>query len=433
MSRCFTAATVRIEEPGTLRTQFGDLAPIGVARVETDELLIGPSRDLAVEPGDRACVIGTPDDLHAAKIEIESSAHDHRGFVRRQLDRIERTGRVVTEHTDSALKVTLWLGLAVCVLSATILGLFYREPDGTHLTILQAIYFTFETGATVGFGDFSFAQQTHMMQVFGILLIIVSTVIVSLIFAFITNLLISRRIEQSLGQGQVHEFRGHTVLIGLGSVGMRVIEGLREQGRDVAVIERNADNSYIPLARSLGVPVIIGDATLGTTLDSVNLDMASSVAVMTSSDLTNIETSLAVRGKLGDRWEATPVVVRVFDRALADRLSRSFGFQHVWASASIAAPWFVGAAVGLEVLSTFYFASEPFLVATLEVSESGGLTGASMLDLGADIRVVAIDRGDRLEYPPRRDTKFMAGDRAYLAGPYEELLRVMRRDREAAA
>ena len=35
------------------------------------------------------------------------------------------------------------------------------------------------------------------------------------------------RIEQSLGQGQVHEFRGHTVLIGLGSVGMRVIEGLR--------------------------------------------------------------------------------------------------------------------------------------------------------------------------------------------------------------
>jgi Trk K+ transport system NAD-binding subunit len=86
--------------------------------------------------------------------------------------------------------------------------------------------------------------------------------------------------------------------------------------------------------------------------------------------------------------------------------------------------------VGLEVLSTFYFASEPFLVARLDISPSGGLTGATMLDLGADIRVIAIDRGDRLEYPPRRDTKFMDGDRAYLAGPYEELLRVMRRDRE---
>jgi Trk K+ transport system NAD-binding subunit/multidrug transporter EmrE-like cation transporter len=428
----FVAATVKIDEPGTLRSKFGDLAPIGVAREDSDDVLIGPSRDLEVEPGDRACVIGTPSDLKAAKIVIETAAHEERGFFHRQLDRLSRTWRIATEHTDSALKVTLWLGLALCVFAALMLGLFYREPDGTHLTILQAIYFTFETGATVGFGDFSFAQQTQAMQVFGILLIIVSTVIVSLIFAFITNLLISRRIEQSLGQGQVHEFRGHTVLIGLGSVGMRVIEGLRDQGRDVAVIERNSDNSYIPLARSLGVPVIIGDATLGTTLDSVNLDMASSVAVMTSSDLTNIETSLAVRGKLGDRWESTPVVVRVFDRALADRLSRSFGFQHVWASASIAAPWFVGAAVGLEVLSTFYFASEPFLVATLEVSEEGGLTGATMMDLGADVRVIAIDRDDNLEYPPRRDTKFVAGDRAYLAGPYEELLRVMRRDREAA-
>jgi Trk K+ transport system NAD-binding subunit len=430
--QAFVAASIRIDEPGTLRSQFGDLAPIGVAREDSDEVLIGPSRDLHVEPGDRACVIGTPEDLRAASIEIEADVREDRGFFGRQLDRAARTWRVVAEHNDAALKVTLWLGLALMIFAALILGLFYREPDGTHLTILQAIYFTFETGATVGFGDFSFAQQTHMMQVFGILLIITSTVIVSLIFAYITNLLISRRIEQSLGQGQVHEFRGHTVLIGLGSVGMRVIEGLREQGRDVAVIERNTDNSYIPLARSLGVPVIIGDATLGTTLDSVNLDSASSVAVMTSSDLTNIETSLAVRGKLGDRWEETPVVVRVFDRALADRLSRSFGFQHVWASASIAAPWFVGAAVGLEVLSTFYFASEPFLVATLEVSESGGLTGATMMDLGADVRVIALGRRGSLEYPPRRDTKFMAGDRAYLAGPYEELLRVMRRDREAA-
>jgi Trk K+ transport system NAD-binding subunit/multidrug transporter EmrE-like cation transporter len=426
----FVAATVPIVQAGTLRDLFGDLAPIGVAHEDSDEVLIGPSRDLAVTAGDRACIIGTADDLRAGKIDIEAFVHEERGFFRRQLDRAERTWRVATEHTDSALKVSLWTGLGVIIVSCLMLGLFYREPDGTHLTILQAIYFTFETGATVGFGDFSFAQQTEAMQIFGILLIIVSTVIVSLIFAFITNLLVSRRIEQSLGQGQVHEFRGHTVLVGLGSVGMRVIEGLRAEGRDVAVIERSADNRYIPLARSLGVPVIIGDATLGTTLESVNLDLASSVAVMTSDDLTNIETGLAVRGKLGARWAETPVVVRVFDRTLARRLGRSFGFQHVWASASIAAPWFVGAAVGLEVLSTFYFASEPFLVARLDISPSGGLTGATMLDLGADIRVIAIDRGDHLEYPPRRDTKFMDGDRAYLAGPYEELLRVMRRDRE---
>ncbi len=425
----FVAATVYVENEGTLRAQFGDLAPIGVARADSDELLIGPSRDLMAHPGDRACVIGTADELRTAHIDIDFEESDERGFLRRQRDRAARTWRVIVDHSDSALKLTLLLGLLMAIVSAAILGAFYREPDGSHLTILEAIYFTFETGATVGFGDFSFAAQSSALQLFGIGLIVVSTVIVSLIFAFITNLLVSRRIEQSLGQGMVHEFRGHTVLIGLGSVGMRVIEGLREHGRDVAVIERSSDNSYIPLARSLGVPVIIGDATLGTTLDSVGLDKASSVAVMTSNDLTNIEAGLAVRGKLDDRWSEVPVVVRVFDRALARRLSRSFGFHHVWASASIAAPWFVGAAIGLEVLSTFYFASEPFLVASLEVSAGGGLEGAAMLDLGADIRVIAIERDGRLEHPPRRDTRFAAGDCAYLTGPYEELFELLSRDK----
>jgi len=38
------------------------------------------------------------------------------------------------------------------------------------------------------------------------------------------------------------------------------------------------------------------------------------VAILTSADLTNIETGLAVRESLGDRWDEVPVVLRVFDR-----------------------------------------------------------------------------------------------------------------------
>jgi hypothetical protein len=49
------------------------------------------------------------------------------------------------------------------------------------------------------------------------------------------------------------------------------------------------------------------------------------------------------------------------------------------------------------------------------------------------MRVIAIDRAasrGELEHPPRRGTRLEAGDDAYLAGPYEELLRVLRRERE---
>jgi Trk K+ transport system NAD-binding subunit len=55
-----------------------------------------------------------------------------------------------------------------------------------------------------------------------------------------------------------------------------------------------------------------------------------------------------------------------------------------------------------------------------------------MAELAA--RVVAIRRhgSSALEYPPRRDTRFEGGDRAWLVGPYEELLRVLRHDSRPA-
>jgi Trk K+ transport system NAD-binding subunit len=86
------------------------------------------------------------------------------------------------------------------------------------------------------------------------------------------------------------------------------------------------------------------------------------------------------------------------------------------------------------VLNTFYIDQQPFLVGRLTVAHSGGLAGQKMLGLSARIRVVAIARAGSagvLEYPPRRDTRFAAGDRAYLIGPYEELLGVLRRDQAA--
>jgi Trk K+ transport system NAD-binding subunit len=126
-----------------------------------------------------------------------------------------------------------------------------------------------------------------------------------------------------------------------------------------------------------------------------------------------------------------PFVLRVFDRALGYRVQKSFEFHHVWSTAAIAAPWFVGAALGLDVIATFYVDHEPFLLARFNVATGGGLAGVAMRELSARMRVVAIRRAEepgRLEHPPRRDTRFAPGDQAYLAGPAEELLAVLRRE-----
>jgi hypothetical protein len=61
----------------------------------------------------------------------------------------------------------------------------------------------------------------------------------------------------------------------------------------------------------------------------VRLARARAVAVLTSDDLVNIETGLAVRDLLGQRWSGVPVVLRLLDRRLARTVERSFDFHYV--------------------------------------------------------------------------------------------------------
>ena len=102
---------------------------------------------------------------------------------------------------------------------------------------------------------------------------------------------------------------------------------------------------------------------------------ARAVAVLTSNDLANIETALIVDDLLDDQRDDVPVVVRVFDRDLAHTVETGFHFHTVRSTAALAAPWFVGAALGLDILKTFYVDHQPMLIARLTVADAGGLAG----------------------------------------------------------
>jgi voltage-gated potassium channel Kch len=429
----FVTTEVAAVRPASLRELFGSLAPLGVVREANDEVVVCPGRDLRVESGDRVTLIGTAAELEAANLAPRAGAGvEFQNAWAEALHRARQLPARIAAEADRALRIALLLGLGLLLISTLVLHFAYRTTGGGHLPVIDAIYFTVETVATVGFGDFSFSTQPRLVEAFGIGLIVAGTTLVTTLFALLTNALVSRRIAQSLGQARIPGMRGHTVMVGLGAVGMAVLDGLVRRGREVVVVERDESNSYVAEVRRRGVPLVLGDATRGTTLEAANLEKAGSVAILTSDDLTNIETGLAVRDRLGERWAEVPVVLRVFDRQLGRRLEQSFAFRHVWSTVAIAAPWFVGAALGLDVVFSFYVGSHPFLIARLRIAGGGGLENLSMSDLSAGIRVVAIARagGDGvLEHPPRRDTRLAAGDDAYLAGPYEELLGILRRER----
>ena len=455
----FVAVTVAAPRKATLRSLYGDLAPVAVVPAGDTRVVVCPGRDHVVGPGDAVTLLGTPDKVPppsramagggdaAVAAGIGTGTDTEPGHA--------ATSAIGAEHTVSAgpsLRRRLWAaatsfaiaadrrlllpfaGLVALVgVSTTVLRLGYRAPGGGGMSVVDALYFNVETVTTIGYGDFSFHDQPNWLRVFAIGLMIVGTMFVAVFFAMLTNLLISRRIEEALGRGRMTGLRGHVVVVGLGSVGARVAERLVAEHARVVVVDYDQENRYLAQMRALGVPVVVADATQPQTLRAVSLAGARAVAVMTSDDLVNLETGLAVRDQLGARWAEVPVVLRLFDERLGQTVERSFGFGSVRSTAALAAPWFVGAALGLDVLGTFYVGHQPMLVGRLTVAPGGGLDGLAMGELSARTRVIAISHADgdglgRLEHPPRRGTRFRAGDQAFLIGPYEELLQVLRRD-----
>jgi len=432
----FRAVRTTAPRAASLRQLYGDLAPVAVVPPDGD-VLVCPGRDTEVRAGDEVTLIATPAELRATAAlsyseRTRSSAHSH--IARRSVARYLRdVAMSLVRAADRRLAIALGALVVVLIAATLILRLTYHLAGlGHHISLLDSLYFTTETVTTVGYGDYSFRGEPSWLVVFAILLMMTGALFVAVFFALLTNVLVSRRIEESLGRRKITGLRGHVLVIGLGTVGLRVVQQLHAVGRDVVVVEMDEHNRHLGQVRALGVPVVIGDATLPEVLLSVRLPEASAVAVLTSDDLANLETGLAVRDQLGTHWETTPVVLRIFDPQLAHSVRETFGFHNVRSTAALAAPWFTGAALGLDVLSTFYAGDEPLLVAKLTITPGGGLHGLTMFDLAARTRVLAIRRAaDRtvLEHRPRRTTRFQPADEAFLIGPYEELLSVLRQDR----
>ena len=420
----FLIDTLTASRAGSLRGLFGDLAPIALRHKDSSVLTACPGRDQMVEPGDAVTFIGTSSEYVSAGLDPQI----HRGTLpgpslRR---RFREVFAAVADAVDLPFRIAFAVLIGLAVISVVVLTSLYEEPDGTRMNPLDAIYFTAETLATVGFGDFYFRDQAPLLRLWAVFLILIGASLVALSTALLTNALVSRRLAQSLGKQRMVRMRNHIVVVGLGSIGSKVATDLRADGFEVAVIDGGAGQRLIPQMTAIGVPVLIGDATLRETQTSVSLEHAAGVAVLTNDDLLNIETGLAVRDVLGD--SEVPVVIRNYSHSLARGVDRALKIGVARSPTELAAPWFVGAALGLDILGTFYVGSTPFMAARVPVRPGGGLDGMVMEELGGHARIVAIRRageGSGLEHPPRRHTALRGGDSAFAVGEYEELLRLL--------
>ncbi|WP_045875933.1 NAD-binding protein [Pseudofrankia sp. DC12] len=516
-SEVFAVVDATVDEADAFRARYGDLTPIALRRQADRDPVLCPPRDIPLAPGDQLTMLGRLAEFDARGLTV-AGMHDARTFAeiaavarRRQ----ERSGTVTLQQSDvgqgshgrfRALVSTVrgefdgpfrWaLGtvFTIVVLSTVVLRLTYAANDPAaprDFDAFDALYLTVETMTTVGYGDFNFGAASHALQVFGIFLMLVGALSIAVIYAFITNVIISRRLEKALGRGQAGALRGHVVLCGLGKIGTATMEGLLRAGRDVVVIEREEHNRFLPVARERGVPVVIGDATVRTTLLQAGLGRATAIAALTSDGVANLETALSARdayeelaqaryervaarhaaSKAGGRSyqrharggagpapdaahdePALRVVLRVADSSMTSEVERRFDIHTVRSAAALASPYFVGAALGYDVISTFYLERTPFLVARMVVRRGAALVGPTLAELATGARILAVTAASvaepgktgsngktpgravngtepgRPNLRPSRHTRLRAGDELLVVGPVTEVVDMIRRN-----
>ncbi len=411
---------------GTLREIYADLAPVAVVHGNNSptpgEVVPCPGRDQQVYAGDWTSMIGVKDELEARGISLPSptATRSRHSRMRRASD----AARGMFDDVNPMLYPSLAFALLLTLGATLVVHFNYQNP---RMSWIDALYFASETVTTVGYGDFSFAQQSPSLRLFAVALMFGGVTITALLVAFIADLLLSRRFVLRAGLRRARHMRDHVVVVGLGSVGIRVVGDLTADGYDVLVIEQDENNRFLSTAAELDVPVIFGDATMRQTLESARVDRARGVAVVTNDDMENIETGIVLLEMLGSDTKA-PIVLRVQGRALGAAVSQRFGFDNVRSIVDLAAPWFIGAAMGLQVLGTFWVGQRSFMVGGMLVAAGSELDGLRMWELSTQTRVIAITRPEGpASLRPRRDARLQAGDIVYLIGPYRELIATLRK------
>jgi len=204
---------------------------------------------------------------------------------------------------------------------------------------------------------------------------------------------------------------GHVIVVGLGNVGTAVTGQLHDLGFDVVCVDNRPDAPGLGMARSLGLPVVIGDAFREETLRAARLETCLALVSVTSLDVVNLEAALTARALRED----LRIVLRVADDDLAERLEKTMGNIISRSVPYLAAPAFATAMLEHQVLRTIAVGRHVLLIADIRIADQAGLAGSFISDTEQDgqVRVLAlgIGGGTALDWSPHRGYLLSAGDR----------------------
>lgn len=278
-------------------------------------------------------------------------------------------------------------------------------------SLAEAIYTTLSLSFLQSAGDF---PSHPLLQVFFFIMPIIGIGLLATGLADFGVMLFNRRARSKEWEMAVAStFSDHTILVGLGHLGYRVVQNLHSMEEPVVVIELNPSVDLIATVQSMNIPVLQDDATRQLALEAAGIRQARTIVLCSQNDSINLQIAVKARNlNPGIR-----VVIRIFDDDFAQSLQEQFGFTALSAT-SMAAPAFAAAAAGADVTRPITVEGQAFSLGRICIGKTSRLRG---LDVSAteqkyDVSVVLLKRAGEPDMHPSGERILAEGDTLAVLG-----------------
>jgi Trk K+ transport system NAD-binding subunit len=338
-------------------------------------------------------------------------------------DPLARPRRHPLRAVTRMVRMLFWhkFGIAFACLTA-ILGVgFALLATLARYSVPNSLYLTFLDAAGAAVTDTSKSPPEKIAQ-------FLLTFDGMAFLPLITAVIVGARLTGSI-HARDRPVSGHVIVAGLGNVGTRVLGQLRDLGVGVVCVDKSENAPGVPLARRLGLKVVIGETYREETLLAAGITGCQALVSVTDSDIVNLETALHARSLA----EQPRIVVRLYDDDLAERIQKAVGNTISRSVSYLAAPAFAAAMLEHQVLRTIPVGRHVLLIADVAVGEGAQLAGGRVDDVhdGSDVRLIALrHRGATgVDWSPRPGDELRPGDGLVVLATRAGLSRVLARCR----
>jgi Trk K+ transport system NAD-binding subunit len=371
------------------------------------DLVSAVVRGLQLELGDRL-IVGTQPNTSSRR----------RSWLRRLL-KVFTSLRHFQHHAQSVLVVAF-------TLLAMILGATLTYVCVNHqVSVVDALYFSVGMVTGAGGAEQVVEHTPDSIKIFTAVMMLVGAGVIGIFYALLNDFVLGARFKQFLDAARV-PVRNHHIVCGLGGIGIQIVNQLHCHGHEVVVIERDLSNRFLSSVRSMGIPVLHGDASLSATLKAANVQRAEALLAVTSDDTANLEIALSAKSLT----PKLPVVVRNQDPHFSRMVQQVFEFEAVLCPAELATPSFAAAALGGRILGNGMTGNTLWVALATMITPGHPFCGRRVKDVAMDADFVPLyieTNCQTLHGWDVLETCLSAGDVLYLTMPasgLEQLWRV---------